>query len=294
MQNTISVDVEEYFHATNLEPWVGPRHWHQMPSRLEITVARTLELFAEAKVTSTFFVLGSVARRWPNVIRSITAAGHEIASHGYGHRLAYTQNEAAFFRDIYRTKRLLEDISGSRVDGYRAPNFSIRESNRWAYEKLIEAGYRYDSSLFPIRHHRYGNRHQPRTPFLVRTDDDDILIIPLATRAVSCFGHELRFPIAGGAYWRFLPLALVKRALSAVNSSEQLAFHAYFHPWELDTFRANILGVPWQIRLRHYGGTRRMPEIVSQVLHQFHFGPMRDVAESCRKELRRSNQCQSK
>lgn len=276
--NTLSVDVEEYFHATNLEPWIPPGMWHRMPSRIEFSTERTLELFAEAKRQGTFFILGCSARRHPRLIQRIAQAGHEIASHGYGHRLAYEQTPRAFFRDIFRSKRLLEDLSGTPVVGYRAPNFSITAANPWAYDKLIEAGYVYDSSSYPVRHHRYGNRDQPRVSTIITRTNGKLLLFPLATTAFRCFQQEFRIPLGGGAYWRLFPQTLLDWGLSRICNFERLPMHCYFHPWELDTDQPVVAKLPWLLKIRHYGGIKSMPQRVLHFLLSFNFVPLRIAA----------------
>lgn len=285
MLNSISVDVEEYFHATNLEPWVGPAKWHTLPSRLEYSVFRLLEIFREAQTTGTFFVLGSVARRWPNVIRAISSAGHEIASHGYAHRLAYEQTPKKFFRDVYRTKRLLEDLTATEILGYRAPNFSIRDENSWAYDKLLHAGYQYDSSLYPVRHPRYGNRDKARTPFNVQRPGGSILVIPLATSEFHCGSVSTRIPIAGGAYWRVFPRHFISWALKRANEKEGIGCHCYLHPWEVDPAQPRFRELPFVIQLRHYSGISGMDRRLEHFLKHRSFVPIREVIKNLPRDL---------
>lgn len=274
MLNAISVDVEEYFHATNFDPYVGPARWHSMESRAQSSVDRTLSVFAENDTKGTFFVLGCLARRLPQIVRQIAAAGHEIGSHGYGHRLAYHQNQRAFARDVLRTKALLEDIIGHEVRGYRAPNFSILDGNAWAYDALVSAGYRYDSSLYPVRHPRYSNRDKPRVPFKLERPSGELLIFPLATSAFHLLGSEFRLGVAGGAYWRFFPKEMIRWCLSRAANQERLPINCYFHPWELDPDQPVIQSMPWLTRLRHYGGTRQFEGKLRYFLRSFTFTPI--------------------
>ena len=153
----LSIDLEEYFHAANLEPYYGRKGWDSLESRVEISTERLLELFESRNTKATFFCLGWVAKRKPKLIQKISKLGHEIASHGFEHEIVYQQKEDQFFQDIHDSKKLLEDITSTEVKGYRAPNFSITEKSPWAYDKLIEAGYLYDSSLYPVAHPRYKN-----------------------------------------------------------------------------------------------------------------------------------------
>lgn len=301
MLNAISVDVEEYFHATNFDPYVGPAKWHAMPSRIDATNELTLSLFEEAGVKGTFFILGSLARRQPHIVRMIAETGHEIGSHGYAHRLAYEQTPRAFFRDVYRSKALLEDLSGTEVRGYRAPNFSIIDSNQWAYDELIRAGYFYDSSLYPVRHPRYGNRDKGRTPQLVRRSSGHLIEFPLATTEFRLPGGELRLGVAGGAYWRFFPKPFVRWCLERTNAHDGLPFSCYFHPWELDRDQPRVAGLPLITRLRHYGGTANFVETLRYFLRAFNFAPLWDtlleqyspLIEEARRELASRRETQS-
>ncbi len=276
MLNSISVDVEEYFHATNLEPWIPPAHWHRMRSRLEHSMEKTLQLFSDSNTKGTFFILGSTARRFPHVIKQIAALGHEIASHGYGHRLAYEQTPQAFFRDVYRTKRLLENLTSTPVFGYRAPNFSITDRNLWAYDKLIDAGYRYDSSLYPISHPRYGNKNKSRTPLKIKRANGELLVFPLATTEITLNGFSFSIPLAGGAYWRHFPQRLLTWGLKRLTEVEHLPAHCYLHPWELDTDQPRVPGLPFYLQLRHYGGIPKMEGRVRFFLNEFSFVPLRE------------------
>ena len=270
---TISVDVEEYFHALNLEPAIPPARWHSQPSRVEYATNRLLEIFARHNTKGTFFVLGYVARRHPGLVRSIAAAGHEIGSHGYGHRLVYRQNERAFFRDIYRTKRLLEEIAGQSVLGYRAPNFSITDSVPWAHEALIRAGYRYDSSVYPTWHPRYANLEQPRGTFSIKRNGKVLLIFPLATAQWNLFGRHLRLPIAGGAYWRLFPRTLISAGLRHLILTERLPANCYLHPWEIDQLQPRFDSLSFLTKLRHYGGVNRLEARLDYFLANFRFEP---------------------
>ncbi len=278
MLNVISVDVEEYFHAANLEPFIGPQRWHSVPSRVVASTERTLELFASGNARGTFFILGSTARRHPDLVRRIADAGHEIASHGYGHRLAYEQSPRSFYRDIVKSKRILEDISGKEVLGYRAPNFSIKEENAWAYDELIRAGYRYDSSLYPIWHPRYANTQRSLDAEIISRDSGQIAVFPLAVAEYQLFGRRLRVPVAGGAYWRLFPRCLMKHGLSQINKNGKY-FITYFHPWELDAGQPIVKGMGFLTRLRHYGGVECFDDTISYFLQRFTFAPLIEAAK---------------
>jgi polysaccharide deacetylase family protein (PEP-CTERM system associated) len=278
MLNVISVDVEEYFHAANLEPFIGPARWHSVPSRVEWATERTLELFDTHNARGTFFILGSTARRHTNLVRRIAEAGHEIASHGYGHRLAYEQSPKSFYRDVVKSKRILEQISGREVLGYRAPNFSIKEGNAWAYDELIRAGYRYDSSLYPIWHPRYANAQRSLDAEIIQREKGQIIVFPLAVSQYRIFGRNIRIPVAGGAYWRLFPRFIMKQGLKKINNRGAW-FITYFHPWELDAEQPRVKGLSFLTRLRHYGGVDCFDDTIAYFLKGFSFVPLIEAAE---------------
>ena len=276
-QGIISVDVEEFYHAQNLEPVAGPRTWHSLPSRVEAATMRILELFDRFDTKGTFFVLGCTARRAPQMVREIAARGHEVASHGYGHRLAYLQSERQFYRDVYRSKRLLEQLVGQEVTSYRAPNFSIKDQNQWAYDTLLRAGYRYDSSLYPIWHPRYANLGKPHLPYVLNRENGALGIVPLAVWPLSVFGKDLKLPVAGGAYWRTLPKLYSFFGLRAISRSEK-PYCCYFHPWELDAGQPYFTELPLLTRWRHYGGTAQFERRLEYFLERFKFTSLRELA----------------
>ena len=276
MLHSISVDVEEYFHAANLQHAAPPSSWHRLPQRVEASTDRVLEIFSKHKVQATFFVLGYIAKRHPELVRRIQLAGHEIASHGYSHQLAFLQTPKQFLRDVKRSKSLLEDISGTRVIGYRAPNFSIGPDNAWAYEALCEAGYRYDSSLYPIWHPRYNNLGQPVESHvrLVGKHSKQLYEFPLAVLKAPL---GLRFPAAGGAYWRILPRSYCSLVLHAIERFSERSFHCYFHPWELDDQQPVFTSLSLANTFRHYGGTKAFENRLEYFLRTFTFHSLREV-----------------
>lgn len=273
MLNVISVDVEEYFHAANLAAVAGPGKWAALPSRVDYSTHKVIELFARAGIKATFFVLGSVAQSNPQLVREIAQEGHELASHGFGHRIAYEQTPEQFFEDVNRTKQMLEEISGKPVFGYRAPNFSIRDENAWAYDKLIEAGYKYDSSRYPIWHPRYANQDKSTKPEIISRDKGKLYIFPLAVGVLRVFGRELRLPVAGGAYWRLLPKAYLLWGLRGAQKSSPGWFTCYFHPWEFDSEQPFFNKLSFLTKLRHYGRIGTFEQKAEQILRSFSFGP---------------------
>jgi polysaccharide deacetylase family protein (PEP-CTERM system associated) len=259
----LSVDVEEYFHAWALSPVIRPDDWPRWPSRVEPQTRRILDLFAEAGVSATFFVLGWVAERQPALVRAIVAAGHELASHGYGHAKVATLGPDAFRADALRARRLLEDIAGVPVLGYRAPSFSIDGGCWWAYDCLAEAGYRYSSSLHPIRHDHYGMPDGPTVPFWPVAgvlQELPVATIRLLGRRVSC---------AGGGHFRLMPYgwsAWCLRRLARPGAPPPIF---YCHPWELDPGQPRVPGLPWRSRCRHYSRQASMAARLRRLLRAF-------------------------
>ena len=263
-----TVDVEEYFHVTALEPVVAKAEWSRMPSRAAASMDRVLALLAAHGVTGTFFVLGWMAQHHPNLVRAIATAGHEIASHGWGHARVTTLTPDAFRQDVRRAKATLEDLCGRVVLGYRAPSFSITRDNEWALDVLIEEGYRYDSSLMPVRRPGYGFRDGGHDPHWLLRRAGWLLELPPATLGV--LGQ--RVPAGGGAYLRLFPPAIIRAAFRRCERRGESGT-LYVHPWELDPDQPR-LNVPWWTRIRHYGGLARAQERLEQLLKEFRFGPI--------------------
>lgn len=280
LKNALSVDVEEYFHAHNLKN-VAPRsQWSSLPSRIEYSTNKTLELFDEYSVKATFFILGYIARRHPGLVKEIAQRGHEIASHGYMHNLAFKQTPKAFLRDIRTSKQLLEDISGCAVYGYRAPSFSVSPKNKWAYDAIAEANYMYDSSLYPIYHPTYGNKTETVSPFKIKqqgASERELLVCPLAVSRISLFNKNYHLPAAGGAYWRLLPKAYLIWTLKRINEQEHRPFVCYFHPWELDVKQKRFHQLPYLTQLRHYGGINGFESKIKFFLSKFNFGTVLEL-----------------
>lgn len=246
-KNVISVDVEDYFHAESFADTVERSRWGTYASRVESNTKRLLELFAELKVEATFFVLGWVAERYPGLVREIAAAGHELACHSYWHRLIYKLDPKEFREDTYHAKQTIEEGAGVQIYGYRAPTYSIVSSSLWATDILAELGFTYDSSIFPIRHDRYGIPSAPRFPFRINTAAGPLLEYPIAT--FRLWG-QLNFPFGGGGYLRLLPWWYTRLGLHRAQS-EGLPVIAYVHPWEVDPDQPRLNG-RLASRLRHY------------------------------------------
>jgi len=260
--NALTVDVEDYFQVSAFEPHIDREHWERMPCRVERNVERLLELLAEHRAHATFFTLGWVAQRYPTLIRRIVEQGHELASHGYGHRRASDLDHAAFSDDIRRAKALLEDLSGTPVIGYRAPSFSIGKGNLWAFDCIAQAGYRYSSSVYPVQHDHYGMPDAPRFPYRVR---DGLTEIPVTTTRL--LGRNL--PAGGGGYFRLAPYHVSRWAIARVNRQELRPAIFYFHPWEIDPEQPRVRGVGLKTRFRHYLNLHRTQGRLRRLLSDF-------------------------
>jgi polysaccharide deacetylase family protein (PEP-CTERM system associated) len=273
MLNALTVDVEDYYHVSAFESVVQFESWNQYESRVVRNTERILEIFDEYQAKATFFVLGHVAERHPTLVRIIQARGHEIASHGYSHRRIYTQTPQQFREETRKAKTLVEDISGEPIIGYRAASYSVIQESLWALDILAEEGFRYDSSIFPIRHDLYGIPcHQRFFCLFNRNGSRAIAEIPLST--IRFMGVNL--PVAGGGYLRLLPYIVTRFALLNLNKYEQQPAVVYFHPWEIDPDQPRIRS-GWKSRFRHYTNLRGMEHKVRRLLSTFSFAPIRQV-----------------
>ncbi len=268
MRNAMTVDVEDYFQVQALAGCIPRGSWDTIRPRVEENVDAILELFEDAGVRATFFTLGWIAQRHPTVVRRIVAGGHELASHGWDHTRADAQHPAEFRVDIGRARRLLEDVGGVKVTGYRAATFSIGARNPWAFQVLESEGYRYSSSVNPIRHDLYGMPDAPRTPY--RPEGGTLWEIPMTT--VRVLGRNL--PCAGGGYFRLLPYPLYRAGLRWVNRADRQPGIFYFHPWELDPAQPRIPGCGPKSRIRHYTNLHRMRPRLWRLLREFHWDRM--------------------
>lgn len=265
--NAMTVDVEDYFHVTAFAKTLDRGVWNDLEYRAEHNTERVMQLFADAGVKATFFVLGWVAKRSPALIRKIHAAGHEIACHGMSHQLVYKQTREVFHHEAREAKLLLEDLAGCHVRGYRAASYSITNQSLWALDVLEELGFEYDSSIFPVHHDIYGMRHAPRHPF--NPGVGKLLEVPLTT--VEILGNRL--PCGGGGYFRIFPYALFKWGLRRVNSVDRLPGVFYFHPWEIDPGQPR-LPAGWRSRFRHYYNLGQTEARLLRLLKDFSWGRM--------------------
>ena len=270
IRNAMSIDVEDYFQVSAMAPYIRRDEWDTRECRVERNVERILALLDAHGAQATFFTLGWVAERYPQLVRRIADAGHEVASHGYGHQRASELSPEAFAQDIGRAKQLLEDITGTAVLGYRAPSFSIGHANLWALDTLAEAGHRYSSSIYPIRHDHYG---MPDAPRFAHRLDSGLIEVPITTLRLR--GRNL--PSSGGGYFRLLPYAVSRWLLQQVNGRDGEAAVFYFHPWEIDHQQPRVPGVDAKTRFRHYLNLGRMESRLQRLLQDFAWGRMDQI-----------------
>lgn len=281
MNNVLTFDIEEYFHAEAFAAVVRPEDWSTFASRVVDTTERLLDILDYADVRATFFVLGWVAERQPGLVQEIHARGHELACHGYSHQMISRLSRQEFAEDVKRAKKVIEDIAGTRVIGYRAPTFSVTRQTLWSLEVLLEAGFRYDSSIFPIVHDRYGipdaQRFAHRIPIFVKRipivgNGWTMAELPLST--LSVFGQRL--PVAGGGYFRLLPYGLTRLAIRYLNKVERRPAVVYLHPWELDRHqpRLSVRRLTW---LRHSINIAATEAKLCRLVADFRFAPAAQV-----------------
>jgi len=263
LPNAMTVDVEDYFQVSAFDQQISREDWGGIPSRIGRNVERILELFEQENASATFFTLGWVCERFPEIVRAIAAAGHEIASHGHEHSRVGTFTQKQFRIDVEGTRKRLEDVSGTPVVGYRAPSFSIGQETIWAYDVLAEAGYSYSSSVFPIQHDHYGLPDAPRFPF--RSSSGGLLEIPMST--LQFLGRN--WPCSGGGYFRLLPLRYSIWALRRINERDQMPAVFYFHPWEIDPDQPRIDGILAKAKFRHYVNLNKFEYRLTQMLRTF-------------------------
>lgn len=269
--NAMTVDVEDYFQVSAFEPYVTRDSWESLAGRVEQNVDRILELFDQKEVSATFFTLGWIAERYPDMVRRIVSSGHELASHGWEHVRVTEQTPEQFRVDIRKTRSLLEDMSGQRVSGYRAASYSIGSKNLWALDELADAGYRYSSSIVPIKHDLYGMPEAPRFPF--EAAGGRILEIPVTTLPVG--GRNIN--CAGGGWFRLYPYAFSRWALRKVNQAEGQSGLFYFHPWEIDPEQPRPERLGAKAKFRHYLNLDKTYHRLERLLEDFSWARMDQV-----------------
>ena len=267
LTNALTIDVEDYFQVSAMAPYIRRSDWESCECRVERNVDRILALLARHDTQATFFTLGWIAERYPQLVRAIVDQGHELASHGYGHQRVSDLSPEEFQQDIDRAKKLLEDLAGHEVKGYRAPSFSIGERNLWALDVLASSGYRYSSSIYPIAHDHYGMPDSPRFAYRMASG---LLEIPVTTVRLG----NRNLPSSGGGYFRLLPYRLSRWMIRRVNRHDGQSAVFYFHPWEIDTEQPRIPGIDVKTRFRHYVNISRMERRLEALLGDFRWGRM--------------------
>ncbi len=268
--NAFTVDVEDYFQVSALEPHFPRERWDSVPCRVERNVERILALLERHGAKATFFTLGWLAERYPALIRRIAEAGHEIASHGYGHQRASALTPEAFSADIVLAKAVLEDVSGEAVQGYRAPSFSIGRGNLWAHDCIAEAGYRYSSSVYPVKHDHYGIPDAPRFPWRL---GNGLVEVPIST--MRLLGRN--WPAGGGGFFRLLPYSVSRWQIAKVNREDGRPAIFYFHPWEIDPEQPRVREASAKTRFRHYINLERTERRLERLLADFAWGRADEV-----------------
>ena len=276
MLNAFSVDVEDYFQVGAFAKSISPKDWDVWTPRVLENTERMLDILADAPqpIKATFFMLGWVAERFPTLVPEIVRQGHEIASHCYGHQLVYTLTDEEFREDVRKTRKMLQDQSGQPVLGYRAPVFSIVRRTPWAHRILVEEGYTYDSSVFPIHHDLHGNPDAPREIHSIQTESGTIVEFPPAV--ITRFGKNI--PIGGGGYFRFFPYFMTARWLKEVNRQGR-PFVFYVHPWEIDPGQPRIPDAPLKSRFRHYLNLTRTADRLKRLFQDFSFSTIQTVVQ---------------
>jgi len=270
LTNALTIDVEDYFQVSAFAPYIRRDEWDARECRVERNVDRILAMLASRDTKATFFTLGWVAERYPQLVKRIVEGGHELASHGYGHERASDREPAAFSQDITRAKHLLEDIGGTAVKGYRAPSFSIGTKNLWAFEHLARAGYTYSSSIYPIKHDHYGMPDSPRFAYRVASG---LLEVPVTTLRMM----SRNLPSSGGGYFRLLPYGISRWMIRRINAVDRESAIFYFHPWEIDAEQPRVAGIDAKTRFRHYVNIPRMESKLQSLLADFRWGRMDQI-----------------
>ncbi len=270
--NAMSIDVEDYFQVSAFEPYITKNQWDNLPHRVENNTHKILDILEDRQIKATFFTLGWVAERYPSIVKRIVAEGHELACHGYEHIRVTEQTPDQFRSDVYKAKNILEQQSGKEIKGYRAASYSIGASNLWALNVLQEMGFKYSSSIYPVKHDLYGMPEAPRFMF-EPLQNLDFKEIPITTVRMG----TKNWPCGGGGFFRFYPYALSKWALNRVNQQEQKPAIFYFHPWEIDPNQPRQNGLSLKTKTRHYLNLHKMEARLNQLLTDFKWDTMENV-----------------
>lgn len=288
--NALTIDVEDYFQVNAFAENIRFEEWGNYPLRVGDNASRILDMLDEFGVKATFFVLGWVAERLPKLVHKIEERGHEVGCHGYAHELVYRIGPDRFRKDVRSAKRIIEDIVGKQVLGYRAPSYSITKQSLWALDILVEEGFTYDSSIFPVHHDVYGVPGSERFPYEIVTPSGGIKEFPISTYPLSLGQLQARLPMAGGGYLRLLPMYLLKGSINYINNHEHQPVVIYFHPWEIDPDQPRIRA-GFRSTFRHYINLHKTETKVRSLLHSFRFTTMQTVLDSmCRQgQLKHEN-----
>jgi polysaccharide deacetylase family protein (PEP-CTERM system associated) len=267
--NALTIDIEDYYMVSAFADVIKFEDWHRYESHIEKNTYRILDLLDEYRVKATFFILGWVAEHYPKIIRDIHSSGHEVACHGYNHRLIYNLTPDEFREDVHKAKSILEDITGTPIIGYRAASYSVVKKTLWALDILIEEGFRYDSSIFPIHHDRYGFPEAERFPHIIKRHNGTLYEFPPSTYRIL----RQNIPVGGGGYFRLLPLWITKTAIKRINERKKKPIIFYLHPWEIDTHQPRLNG-QWLSRIRHYINLKSTMPKLRVLLSEFKFKPL--------------------
>ncbi|MDU0356382.1 DUF3473 domain-containing protein [Paraglaciecola aquimarina] len=268
--NAMTVDVEDFFHVSAFESVISPDDWHKFMPRVDRNTKRLLDLFEQHNASATFFVLGWVADKYPELIKEISARGHEVASHGFSHRRATEQTPKEFREDVIRSKALLEDLTNKEVVGYRAPSFSIGYDNEWAFNELSDIGFKYSSSTYPVKHDLYG---VPEWPRFCHQRKEGIIEIPISTISRSTGNTG----IGGGGFFRLYPYWLSKQRIDKYLQEESQPYNFYFHPWEIDPDQPRVAGAGLKSKFRHYVNLSKMENKLIRLLNDYKWQSFSDV-----------------
>lgn len=273
IKHAMTVDVEDYFHVAAFADVIQAKNWDDYPCRVERNTDTLLELFESKNIKATFFVLGWVAERYPDIVKKIVAQGHELASHGYSHQLVYSQTPEVFREETYKSKRILEELGQQAVVGYRAASYSITAKSLWALDILADLGFTWDSSIFPIKHDRYGMPGSPEQPYKIITRSGaEIIEFPLTTAKIG----RLSVPAAGGGYFRQYPYFLSKFLFNRASLNQARPQIFYLHPWEIDSEQPRVEGASLFSRFRHYTNLKRCLPRLERMIDDFPFTTVSD------------------
>jgi polysaccharide deacetylase family protein (PEP-CTERM system associated) len=275
-KNCLTIDVEDYFQVNAFAAHIRQDQWDSFPLRVDANTRRILDILDEYSIKATFFMLGWVAERLPSLARDIHQRGHEIACHGYWHELIYKIGQEQFREDIRKSKMLLEDQTGQQIKGYRAPSYSIVRTSLWALDILVEEGFTYDSSIFPVTHDTYGIPGAERFPHVLQTGAGPLLEVPLTTMPLRLGSKEMRLPIAGGGYLRLLPVVIIRKGIESINDRENQPTVLYFHPWEIDPDQPRIKA-GMKSTFRHYVNLHKTERKLRHLFANLRFAPMAEV-----------------